>query len=160
MSKAKNGDQELEIDFENFQVEDDKANHIRLQLGQLKVSQLVVEAKQLVAELGTQEASVDESGQSQMPSLGGEIRALSLHHDGRLLRVELEGSELRIKDQDGVLVHVLLLPKDDEFVVMSCAQDWETRFETWAAVWKETAGQAKRSKTDRSKAFKARFASP
>lgn len=148
-----------DIDFENFSVEQEKADEIRRRIGILKGQRLVDDLKLLCAEFGYEVETPGE--QESLPGLGKGPKDLcfeiSAIENQREYTIELSGNELRFLISGTLVCDVSFLPKDDELLVgFVHAEQWAT-FEQEFTAFENIIALAKKRKSERQKLWKDRF---
>jgi hypothetical protein len=147
----------LDIDFENFSLSDERAFNIRNNVEKIKHTGWVEDLRVLVTERGAEER-LDDTNDSFLPGIvaGSKPRVFrsTKIHD---LCASLYGSDMKVKLGDTVLLEVSFLPKDKEFVLFYINdQKWSEISEVFEVLQDEMKS-AKKSKTDRAASFKAKF---
>ncbi len=148
-----------DIDFENFKVEEDRADGIRKNLEALKATNLITDLILVVNELG----------EEKIPSLSGfapdtaaRIWAGPETTPLAKLNLGLQGQELRGHWGDQLVFEVAFLPKGGDFALMFLDESlWaELNMNTeFQEALKDILRQAKSAKSSRAQAWKDRFQS-
>jgi hypothetical protein len=152
----------MDIDFENYSVEEGRASEIRSVVERLRQESWVADLRLLLAELGS-----DESDESQanaaLPGLLKEADARVYHapaeHPAHGLLLSLQGSELKVFYNGQSLLEITTLPKGSEYAIFYLN---EARFDEFAQLMSSLSDEFKRArsaKSERAAAFKNRFES-
>ncbi|NCN27095.1 hypothetical protein GW915_05915 [bacterium] len=148
-----------DIDFENFSVEQEKAEEIRRSIEIIKEQDLVADLKILCSELGY---DVEVPGeQESLPGMGKGPKDLCLEicsiENNREYLFELAGNELRFSIAGQLVCDVSFLPKNNEFLVGFVHTELWKAFEEEHSAFENIVAMAKKRKGERQKLWKARF---
>ena len=150
---------DLEIDFENYKIEDEKRDQIRSHIDELKESGLAKQFQNLVAEfgeeikddLGLEPNSSKQSKKNQAKFVEREDEELGL------VRAELEIHDLRVKVGAGSFFELSFLPKSDEILLKFLDPEFASKKEKVMALFSEDFEKASNAKKERKEAWSKRF---
>lgn len=159
---------ELDIDFENYSVEETRKTEVKSFVELLKAEAWVADLKTLLAEYGTAvEQSKEQGGlfatlDTSKNSKQFLVDPATLAPDGTPhpaigLLVETDGTVLKMSFENDCLMEVSFLPKANDFAVLFIN---EPKFETLKEkmlVLAEFVKEAKSKKSSRNAEWKARF---
>ncbi len=158
--------QDLDIDFENFKVDELKAARIREQVTKLKEESWVEQLQHLVQELGVvDEAALEEQshGVRKLPGLEKKenlpkVFRVGENHPAEGIHIHCSGLDVSVKFWSMNLLDIQLFPKSQDFIVYNLNGDyWEFLVSLMEALEPEFK-QAKSKKAARQGEWKARFA--
>ena len=152
-------DTNLDVDFENFSLSEERPFTIRNNIEKIKHTSWVEDLKTLVMERGAEER-LDDGTDDFLPGIMADSKPRVFRSEKIAeLKVFLFGSELRVKRGDEMLLEVAFLPKDKEFVLYYVNDaKWAEISEVFEALLEEMK-IAKKQKAERAAAFKAKFSS-
>jgi len=156
-------DVDMNIDFENYKVETDRALSIRQTLELLKSKNWIGDLKLLVTELGVEKK--DDSEES--PTLPGiktpADQKITLyqtpegHPVSQDLKIELSGTELNVSLTDVSILEVGFLPKENDYALFYVDEIKFPELENMILQLEDQFKLAKSKKNERQATWKKRF---
>jgi hypothetical protein len=147
----------LDIDFENFHLSDERAFTIRNNVEKIKHTGWVEDLRTLILERGAEER-LEDGSDDFLPGIVSDakprvFRSTKIHD----LSASLLGADMRVKLGPHILLDVSFLPKDKDFVIFFVNdQKWAEISEVFE-ILQEEMKTAKKQKSERAAAFKAKF---
>jgi len=153
--------EKLDVDFENFTVDESRAQNIRHSVETLKNSGWVVSWKLLLQELGTDECP-DSTDTPELPGLSADstVRVFRCNETESVasgFMLALQAQDLRAYVDEKCLVEISFLPKEDEFAIFYIDENGFTRLPDIMQALELTIKSAKQRKSTRGNTWKERF---
>ena len=155
-----------DLDFENYRVENDRAQHIRSMLSIVR-ERASVDALQLLAqEFGVEEQEADAGEDApKLPGFGSLKKsvtkryqnALPILGEHRALEIRSQETQVRLFVDGTSLLEFTLLPKADEFVIDRIAENQTEMLLATLEVLSEEVKRAKSKKSERQDKWRSRF---
>jgi hypothetical protein len=155
-----------DIDFENFKIEETRAQSLRALIDKVKAGNIIADVKVLLNELGQDEsASTTQAGDNlflQIPGINSEtsarvFRTLDTETNTQWVFVD-QNSEIFVHSNQTPVLEGVALPKGNEYALMYVNESLIESFASfWEAGLKVKIKEAKQLKSARAAAFKSRF---
>lgn len=148
----------MNIDFENYSVEEERAKEIRGLVKNIKEQNWVEALKYLVEELGQVEVeSGKQTGLDLLADHKVKVYRPNIENFDASAEIVLSGSELKLLLSGSSILEVNFLPKNDDYIVFYLdASKWELMQKLVSALQNQVTA-AKQVKAERQAAFKAKF---